>query len=103
MASVQHVEALTPRVVDRTDVSIPTQISVAGRPRPIRLVNVSSHGFMGECPAGVPLRARVSLELPGIGALAASVRWSVGRRVGGRFDTPLNEAQLSEALSDFND
>lgn len=98
MGHAQCVEAFTPRVVDRADVSIPTRISVADRPRPITLINLSSHGFMGECPAGVPLRARVSLELPGLGARPGCVRWAVGRRVGGRFDTPLDPAQLEQAL-----
>ena len=75
------------------------QISVADRPRPITLINISSHGFMGECPAGVPLRARVSLDLPGLGRLSGCVRWAVGRKVGGRFDTPLDELQLADALA----
>lgn len=91
--------AYTPRVVDRTAVSIAARISVADRPRPITLINISSHGFMGECPAGVPLRSRVSLDPPGLGSLSGCVRWTVGRRVGGRFDTSLDDAQLADALA----
>lgn len=92
-------DAFTPRVVDRAVVRVAARISVADRPRPITLINISSHGFMGECPAGVPLRARVSLDLPGLGPVSGCVHWSVGRRVGGRFDTPLDEAQLADALA----
>ena len=99
MGQVQQVEAFTPRIAPRADVAIEASISVANRPRPITLINLSSHGFMGECPSGVPLRSRVSLELPGLGPLQACVRWAVGRRVGGRFDTPLDETQLAAATA----
>ena len=102
MATVQRAEtaeAFAPRIVGRADVDIDTQITVANRPRSITLINISSHGFMGECRAGVPLKSRVSLDLPGLGPLPACVRWAVGRRVGGRFDTPLDESQLAEALA----
>lgn len=99
MGQVQHAEVFVPRIVDRAPVAIEARISVANRPRAITLINMSSHGFMGECPAGVPLRSRVSLELPGLDPLGACVRWSVGRRVGGRFDTPLSDAQLADALA----
>lgn len=98
MGQVQRAESFTPRIVDRSDISIQAQISVANRARPITLINLSSHGFMGECRAGVPLRSRVSLELPGLGPLTGCVRWAVGRRIGGRFDKPLDEAQLAEAF-----
>lgn len=101
MGMVQRVEAFTPRAVPRAEVSIDTRISVADRPRAITLINVSPHGFMGECRAGVPLNARISLDLPGFGALAGCVRWAVGRRIGGRFDTPLDEERLAEALAAF--
>lgn len=104
MGQVQRIEEfvarpMTPRIVDREDVVIEATISVAGRSRAITLVNISSHGFMGECPAGVPLRSRVDLGLPGMAPLGACVRWAVGRRVGGRFDTPLDDAQLASALA----
>lgn len=99
MGNVQRADTYTPRAVDRAEVRVAAQISVADRPRAITLINLSSHGFMGECPAGVPLKARVSLHLPGLRPLAGCVRWAVGRRIGGRFDTPLDEAQLAEALT----
>ena len=69
MAMVQRAEtaeAFAPRIVGRADVNIDTQITVANRPRSITLINISSHGFMGECRAGVPLKSRVSLDLPGL-------------------------------------
>lgn len=103
MGWVQRAEAFTPRVVERSDVSIATRITVANRPRAITLINISSHGFMGECPAGVPLKSRVSLDLPGLGPLAGCVRWAVGRRVGGRFDTPLDDAELDRAIAAASD
>lgn len=103
MGQVLRVESFTPRIADRADVCIETQISVANRARAITLINLSRHGFMGECRAGVPLRSRISIELPGIGAFSGCVHWAVGRRVGGRFDTPLDEIQLAGALeTDFS-
>ena len=99
MGQVQRVEVHEARVVDRSDVLIETQIAVAHRVRPITLVNLSSHGFMGECRAGVPLKSRIKLDVPGVGPIDGCVRWAVGRRVGGRFDKPLNDAQLAEALA----
>lgn len=85
------------RIVERTVIDVEATISVANRPRPITLINISSHGFMGECRCGVPLNSRVVLVLPGLGPLSGCVRWSVGRRVGGRFDTPLDDEQLADA------
>jgi len=99
MGQVQFAEVFTPRIVDREPVDLEATISVANRPRPITLINLSSHGFMGECRCGVPLRARVVLDLPGLEPMAGCVRWAVGRRVGGRFDTPLDEEQLALALA----
>lgn len=102
MGQVQRAEAVevfTPRIADRAPVSIHALISVANRPRAITLINLSSHGFMGECLAGVPLKSRISLQLPGLAPLEGCVRWAVGRRVGGRFTTPLDEDQLAEALA----
>ena len=99
MGQVQRVESFTPRIVDRTEIDLEARISVANRPRPITLINLSSHGFMGECRCGVPLKARISLELPGLEPLTGCVRWAVGRRVGGRFDTPLDDYQLAEAMA----
>lgn len=99
MGQVLRAEVIEARSVDRSDVLIETQISVAHRSRAITLVNLSSHGFMGECPAGVPLRSRIKLDVPGVGPVDGYVRWSVGRRVGGRFDSPLDELQLADALA----
>ena len=103
MGQVQQAEAFVPRIVGRADISIEARITVAHRSRPITLINLSSHGFMGECPQGVPLKSRISLDLPGLGPLTGCVRWAVGRRVGGRFDTPLDERQLAAAMDGASD
>ena len=98
MGQVQYAEVFVPRIVGRADISIEERITVAHRSRAITLINLSSHGFMGECPAGVPLKSRVTLDLPGLNPLMGCVRWAVGRRVGGRFDTPLDDRQLEAAM-----
>ena len=50
-----------------------------------RLVNVSRRGFGLECATLVMIGSVVEVELPGPGWVRASVRWSLGGRIGGWF------------------
>ena len=52
--------------------------------------NVSTCGFMAECPTPVLIGSYVSLDVPGIGPVHAQVRWQLGSRVGGMFLDPIN-------------
>lgn len=51
--------------------------------------NMSSAGFMAECPEQVSIGSYVTLEIPGIGTVEAQIRWQVGRRMGGMFLDPI--------------
>ena len=52
--------------------------------------DVSSSGFMAECPQPVRIGGYVSLDVPGIGPVKAQVRWQLGGRMGGMFVDPIS-------------
>ena len=52
--------------------------------------DVSATGFMAECGAPVRIGSYVSLDVPGIGAVHAQVRWQIGNRMGGMFLDPIS-------------
>jgi hypothetical protein len=56
----------------------------------ITVRNISAHGLMGEC--AYPPRAGdlVDIDIPGIGAVTAHVRWGDGQRIGVEFDGPID-------------
>ncbi len=56
----------------------------------IKVENVSSAGFMADCPAPVLIGSYVSLDVPGIGRVQAQVRWQVGSKMGGMFLDPIS-------------
>ena len=56
----------------------------------VTIRDVSTSGFMAECPERVRIGSHVSLEVPGIGAVKAQVRWQLGSRMGGMFLDPIS-------------
>jgi hypothetical protein len=56
----------------------------------IKVQNVSAAGFMAECAAPVRIGSCVSLDIPGIGAVEAQVRWQIGLKMGGMFLDPIS-------------
>ena len=59
----------------------------------IKVENLSSAGFMADCPAQLLIGSYVSLEVPGIGPVEAQVRWQIGRKIGGMFLDPISLAR----------
>jgi len=59
----------------------------------IKVRNVSTAGFMAECPSPVRIGSCVMLDIPGIGPVEAQVRWQVGRKMGGMFLDPISLAR----------
>jgi hypothetical protein len=59
----------------------------------VRVRDVSTGGFMAECPEMVGIGSYVSLEVPGIGPVKAQVRWQLGARMGGMFLDPISLAR----------
>ena len=77
---------------ERVDLEGPvTGLSRAEQP-PVsaRLRNLSSCGFMAECPVPIQIGSYVSLEIPGVGPVEAQVRWQMGARVGAMFSEPIS-------------
>jgi hypothetical protein len=56
----------------------------------VTIRDVSTSGFMAECPASIRIGSHVSLEVPGIGSVKAQVRWQLGGRMGGMFLDPIS-------------
>jgi hypothetical protein len=56
----------------------------------VRICDVSSGGFMAECPNPVRIGSYVSLDVPGLGKVEAQVRWQLGGRMGGMFLDPIS-------------
>ena len=56
----------------------------------VKVRDVSTSGFMAECSVPVAIGSHVSLEVPGIGAVRAQVRWQIGTRMGGMFLDPIS-------------
>lgn len=59
----------------------------------VRVRDVSTRGFMAECDERVAIGSTVSLDVPGIGAVEAQVRWQIGSRMGGMFLDPISLEQ----------
>jgi hypothetical protein len=59
----------------------------------VRIRDVSTEGFMAECADPVRIGSYVSLDVPGIGAVHAQVRWQLGDKMGGQFVDPISLAR----------
>jgi hypothetical protein len=59
----------------------------------VTICDVSQCGFMAECADPLQIGSYVSLDVPGIGAVDAQVRWQIGRRIGGMFLDPISLAR----------
>ena len=56
----------------------------------VKIHDVSQCGFMAECLDPVQIGSYVTLDVPGIGAVCAQVRWQIGGRMGGMFLDPIS-------------
>src|SRR3546814_21115754 len=54
----------------------------------VRIRDVPQRGFMAECADPGGIGSYVALDVPGIGAVRAQVRWQIGGRLGGMFLDP---------------
>lgn len=59
----------------------------------VTIRDVSTLGFMAECSAPVEIGSYVMLDLPGLGAVRAQVRWQLAGRMGGMFLDPISLSQ----------
>ena len=56
----------------------------------VKVRDVSQAGFMAECEHPIGIGSAVSLDVPGIGAVEAQVRWQLAGRMGGLFRDPIS-------------
>lgn len=101
--SSQPEAAPTARQSPRGEVHRPLRIPLSlktsvradgGRPADIHLRNISAMGFMGETSAHLPAGTGVTVKLPGAGLCRATVRWSIGHRIGARFGERIDMAAV---------
>jgi hypothetical protein len=79
------------RQAERTKVLAKAQIHQNARYSvEVRIRDVSQCGFMAECDEPVGIGSYVALDVPGIGAVRAQVRWQIGGRMGGMFLNPIS-------------
>ena len=57
---------------------------------PIRIENLSSHGFMGKCSIELAAGSWLGIELPWHGIVRARVRWWDDGEAGFQFRTPID-------------
>ena len=96
------------RDVDRIEARMSVDISGArlreygASAAPIRVENLSWHGFRTEWPHMLTVDDRVLLTLPGMEAKPATVRWVRGFQVGCQFDEALHSAVFEHVLKRLN-
>lgn len=69
----------------------------------VRLVDFSRRGFGVESRRTVLIGSIVELDLPGLGWVAAEIRWNIGSRTGGRFVEEIARGATSHLPCDEND
>jgi hypothetical protein len=65
----------------------------------VRIRDVSTEGFMAQCEAPIRIGSYVSLDVPGIGAVKAQVRWQLGDKMGGQFVDPISLSECEWAAA----
>jgi len=65
----------------------------------VKIRDVSTEGFMAECPDPVRIGSYVAIEVAGIGPVKAQVRWQLGDRMGGQFVDPISLSECEWAAS----
>ena len=62
------------------------------------LHDISTHGFLAQSDAPLPIGARVLLELAGGDRLRARIRWHGSSTIGCEFDSPISREAVAAAL-----
>lgn len=98
---MQTQDGVQPRNGHRVSCSYISHVRTDGtRNVRIRLCDISELGFMAECHEPVPLGGTVSIDLPGLGATHARVRWGMGGRIGGRFMQPIDLQACRDGIAE---
>ena len=83
----------------RQDVLHRTRAMLAtGEVRSLTVVNISPRGLMARTDDPHAPGDRLSVQLPGVGAVEADVRWALGGRIGCRLDRVIGLADYHTLL-----
>ena len=91
---------LEDRAEPRDEVYHRTRMTLADR-RTVStiVVNLSPHGFMARTDIDIAVGEWLTIVLPGIGAVAAAVRWSLGGRIGCQLEQVIEPRQYRALLT----
>lgn len=64
-----------------------------------QLVNISPYGFMARTLEPLSPESRIRIPLPLAGEMAAKIVWSLGGRIGGLFEVPIDEKDYPKVLA----
>ncbi len=88
------------RRVDRDEVFHRARCTGADdRVLPLVIVNISPHGMMARCDHDITTGEQIRTPLPGVGTIAAEIRWALGGRIGCQFTRPIPLAAYYGLLS----
>lgn len=97
VSMASRVFAVDRRSAERVDVALWVRIRVQGQPEhPARIANISRTGFMAMTPCPVYDYAPVLVELPRVGWIRATTLWSLGDRIGGEFEHPIEADEFAK-------
>lgn len=86
------------RSADRLLLQLNTRgVTADGHAATVLIHNLSATGLLVETQLDLPLGRKLSVELPEVGEVSASVVWRGDRLAGCRFDEPISQAVLSAA------
>jgi PilZ domain len=68
---------------------------------PVTVFNFSSGGFMLACREPLPVGARLSISLHGIGEAEARIVWAQDVQAGGKFTTPIDADRLLATIEEL--
>ena len=91
--------SLDDRIETREEVYHRTRATLANRPCPVLVVNISPSGLMLRSEAVVAVGDHIQVALPTAGEVAAAVRWALGGRIGCQFDAPIPASRYPAVLA----
>ena len=77
----------------------PTLREAGGTAAPVRLLDLSRHGFRTEWPYRLSKGKRIWLKIPGLEAMPAIVAWEANYTIGCKFDSPLHAVVVARLSS----
>lgn len=87
------------RAAERVPVDIGAAIGLPGGDEvAVRLRDLSTMGFMAECPVHVPIGSKLWLRIAGCPPIEAEIRWALSGWIGCRFEDELDWNSFRSAL-----